>query len=142
MILLDEVDIFLEEHQSDDILRNAMVGVFLRLLEYHQGVLFITTNRAKNIDKAFFSRISAAIRYELGDRAKRLAIWTSLLGVAGEDQALALLVCHTELNGRQIKNCLRMAQTLGRSEGKTRVDEALLRQAIEFSTRFSAGRAP
>lgn len=24
-----------------------MVGIFLRLLEYHQGVLFLTTNRVK-----------------------------------------------------------------------------------------------
>lgn len=30
-----------------DIKRNAMVGVFLRVLEYHNGVLFMTSNRVK-----------------------------------------------------------------------------------------------
>lgn len=34
ILLLDEADIFLERRQDTDIQRNAMVGVFLRLLEY------------------------------------------------------------------------------------------------------------
>jgi hypothetical protein len=37
VILIDEADIFLEARNDNDIVRNAMVGVFLRLLEYHQG---------------------------------------------------------------------------------------------------------
>jgi hypothetical protein len=35
------LDIFLERRTEQDIKRNAMVGIFLRLLEYHQGVLFL-----------------------------------------------------------------------------------------------------
>ena len=63
VIGLDEADVFLEARDEHDIVRNAMVGVFLRLLEYHQGVLFLTTNRVKNIDSAFYSRISVALQY-------------------------------------------------------------------------------
>ena len=37
----------LEKRTENDVKRNAMVGIFLRLLEYHQGVLFLTTNRVK-----------------------------------------------------------------------------------------------
>lgn len=33
VILLDEADIFLEKRTDNDIQRNAMVGIFLRLLE-------------------------------------------------------------------------------------------------------------
>lgn len=33
VILLDEADIFLEQRSDNDIHRNAMVGIFLRLLE-------------------------------------------------------------------------------------------------------------
>jgi AAA+ superfamily predicted ATPase len=55
--------IFLERRSDIDVLRNAMVGVFLRKLEYHQGVLFLTTNRVKAFDPAFNSRINVAIRY-------------------------------------------------------------------------------
>lgn len=57
-MLLDEADVFLERRVNNDIKRNAMVGVFLRLLEYHQGILFLTTNRVSTFDDAFNSRIS------------------------------------------------------------------------------------
>ena len=53
ILLLDECDIFMEKRKDMDIHRNAMVGVFLRLLEYYPGILFLTTNRANNIDEAF-----------------------------------------------------------------------------------------
>jgi len=33
VLLLDEADIFLEKRTGNDIKRNAMVGIFLRLLE-------------------------------------------------------------------------------------------------------------
>jgi hypothetical protein len=41
VVLIDEADIFLEKRTEEDIKRNALVGIFLRLLEYHQGVLFL-----------------------------------------------------------------------------------------------------
>jgi hypothetical protein len=63
VLLIDEADIFLEERNDNDIERNAMVGVFLRLLEYYHGILFLTSNRAKRIDTAFYSRISLSINY-------------------------------------------------------------------------------
>lgn len=58
VLLLDEADVFLERRKDNDVNRNAMVGVFLRLLEYHQGILFLTTNRVESFDDAFNSRIS------------------------------------------------------------------------------------
>jgi len=112
VILLDEADIFLEARDQKDIFRNAMVGVFLRLLEYHDGVLFLTTNRVQDIDKAFYSRISVAIRYPKADSAKREKVWRQLLGLAKLSQEWAAELDEFPLNGRQIKNCIRMAQTL------------------------------
>ena len=37
VLLLDEADIYLEKRNTTDMKRNAMVGVFLRRLEYYQG---------------------------------------------------------------------------------------------------------
>merc|ERR1711998_805045 len=71
VVLLDEADIFLEKRSENDVARNAMVGIFLRLLEYHQGVLFLTTNRVKSFDSAFHSRISVALKYPDLDPAQR-----------------------------------------------------------------------
>jgi hypothetical protein len=41
-----------------------MVCVMLRLLEYHPGILFLTTNRVRSFDPAFESRVTVSLRYE------------------------------------------------------------------------------
>jgi AAA+ superfamily predicted ATPase len=66
--VLDEADVFLETRGNSDLIRNAMVCVVLRILEYHPGMLFLTTNRIRTIDLAFESRIAVALRYEALDR--------------------------------------------------------------------------
>lgn len=42
------VDIFFECQNVHEVNHNALVCVFLRLLEYHQGIVFLTTNRGRN----------------------------------------------------------------------------------------------
>jgi hypothetical protein len=64
LAVLDEADVFLEQRTTSDIVRNAMVCVMLRLLEYHPGILFLTTNRVRSFDPAFESRVTVALRYE------------------------------------------------------------------------------
>ena len=39
VMLLDEADIFLAQRTNQDVERNALVSVFLRILEYYEGVL-------------------------------------------------------------------------------------------------------
>ena len=137
VLLLDEADIFLEERTEHDVLRNAMVGVFLRLLEYHQGVLFLTTNRVKNIDRAFYSRISVALRFGAADAPKRRQIWQNLLESAGLDGIgldLDVLAGH-DINGRQIKNVIRLTQTLAKAEGRE-IDVAMVSEVIDLTTSF------
>lgn len=63
VLLLDEADVFLEMRTVHDLQRNALVSIFLRLLEYFQGILFLTTNRVETFDDAFQSRIHIALRY-------------------------------------------------------------------------------
>lgn len=41
VLLLDEADVFLERRSVHDLQRNALVSIFLRLLEYFQGILFL-----------------------------------------------------------------------------------------------------
>lgn len=110
ILLLDECDIFMEKRKDMDIHRNAMVGVFLRLLEYYPGILFLTTNRAANIDEAFYSRISFAVKYKDLDSQKRASIWTNILGLykinLSEESILTL--SQKEINGRQIKNAVKL----------------------------------
>jgi AAA+ superfamily predicted ATPase len=62
------------------------VGVFLRVLEYFNGLLFLTTNRIDDIDEAIVSRCIALIRYHAPDAASRQRIWR----VMGEQFGLNL----------------------------------------------------
>jgi hypothetical protein len=128
VLLLDEADVFLEKRTFSDMHRNALVSIFLRLLEYFQGILFLTTNRVETFDDAFQSRIHVALRYtELGYKAK-LKIWKMFFDmVQKQDSTLEKgFVCEEDLdslakknlNGRQIKNIVRTAQALAKSKGE------------------------
>lgn len=137
VLLLDEADIFLEQRTDHDLLRNAMVGVFLRQLEYFNGIMFLTTNRVKNFDKAFHSRISLAFMYPMMDDSIRAKIWTNLLGAANIKKVNIKKLAELQLNGRQIKNIIRLAQSVSAAE-KGEVDTKMLVKMADFSTEFTA----
>lgn len=54
-------------------------AVFLRKLEYFQGVLFLTTNRKEDFDDAFKSRIHVTITYPTLSPEAQSAIWRNLI---------------------------------------------------------------
>jgi len=164
-LLLDEADIFLERRSRNDILRNAMVGIFLRLLEYHQGVLFLTTNRVDCLDDAFSSRISVALYYPPLDKNARIEVWKNFLlasphrnaqkasrakskrrekrsqtssdrTAAEEEQFDFEELSKFHLNGRQIRSCVQMARALANSEGKMLAQIHLV-QTVELSLEFN-----
>lgn len=116
VILIDEADIFLEK-RGHDIMRTAMTGIFLKMLEYHQGVMFLTTNRVQEFDSAFYSRISIALKYDALDQAARRQIWQNLLDAADVQGLDVDSLSEIDINGRQIKNTIRLAQSLARQEG-------------------------
>jgi SpoVK/Ycf46/Vps4 family AAA+-type ATPase len=64
VLLLDEAEVFLAKRNLQDLTRNAMVSVFLRVLEFYSGILFLTTNRVGTIDEAFKSRIHISLYCE------------------------------------------------------------------------------
>ncbi|KAK8052294.1 ATPase family AAA domain-containing protein 3A-like [Apiospora rasikravindrae] len=75
ILLLDEADVFLEKRNMADIHRNALVSIFLRQLEYFQGILFLTTNRVESFDEAFLSRMHIPLRYDELDNKARKAVF-------------------------------------------------------------------
>lgn len=83
VVLIDEADVFLEQRSLHELERNALVSVALRVLEYHRGVLFLTTNRIQAFDEAFLSRFSIAVKYPDLDVDARLTIWRKFFELAG-----------------------------------------------------------
>ncbi|KAH0174532.1 hypothetical protein KCU67_g711, partial [Aureobasidium melanogenum] len=79
VMLLDEADIFLTKRDKVDLRRNALVSVFLRVLEYYEGILFLTTNRVGVFDDAFKSRIHASLFYPALTKAQTIKIWANNL---------------------------------------------------------------
>ncbi|KAF6814687.1 AAA family [Colletotrichum sojae] len=75
VLLLDEADIFLAKRDTFNLKRNALVSVFLRVLEYYSGILFLTTNRVGIIDEAFKSRIHISLYYEPLSRQQTIEIF-------------------------------------------------------------------
>ncbi|KAF7585207.1 hypothetical protein BBP40_011713 [Aspergillus hancockii] len=118
VLLLDEADVFMEARNSADLARNKLVSIFLRLLEYYEGILFLTTNRAESIDPAFESRIHVSLRYPDLDTKSRRHIWAQFLnGNEGFLPEHLDQLAEAQLNGRQIKNVLKTAHLLSREEG-------------------------
>ncbi len=126
VLLFDEADIFLHE-RDNDLQRNAIVGIFLRLMDYYPGLMFLTTNREDIIDKAFLSRVTLALRYPDLNREARAQIWWNFFELAKidlsintqggvskiedvEDLLLRTEVPDLELNGRQIRNMIRLSK--------------------------------
>lgn len=57
----------------------SSIIVFLRILEYYSGILFLTTNRVGTLDPAFRSRIHVTLYYRKLNRKRALMIWETNL---------------------------------------------------------------
>jgi hypothetical protein len=112
LLLIDEADVYVRE-RGDDIQQNAIVGVFLRLLERYRGVLFLTSNRATAIDDAVMSRCIAHVKYgpQTGRNLHRQwAILADNYKVKLSDKDIeSLMQQFPVISGRNIKNLLKLA---------------------------------
>jgi hypothetical protein len=111
VMLIDEADVYIKR-RNDDMTMNAVVGVFLRVLEYFNGLLFLTTNRVDDIDEAIISRCIAMIKYYPPDRAARRKIWRVMVDQFELDVDDALLDQLAHLfpaaTGRDIKGLAKL----------------------------------
>jgi hypothetical protein len=100
-------DVYLAERSLEDVQRNGLVSVFLRHLEYFQGIMFLTTNRVTTFDDAFRSRITFAIKFDDLNITAKKNIWKTFLekvptekNVSDEDiDGLS----GKNINGRQVR---------------------------------------
>ncbi|KAH9931585.1 P-loop containing nucleoside triphosphate hydrolase protein [Fomitopsis serialis] len=144
IVLIDEADVFLEQRSMHDLMRNAMVAVFLRHVEYYRGILFLTTNRVKAFDPAFLSRIHVALRFQELSKEAKLKIWQAFLQKVKVDDLPSDEIDNLvgrEVNGRQIKNATRTATSLAKSRGEKLGYKHLaetLDTMVEFENEFTA----
>lgn len=146
VVLLDEADVFLEQRTLQDLERNALVSVFLRVLEYYDGILILTSNRVGTFDEAFRSRIQLALHYPNLRPDQRFLIWQTFIdrlsklvtdeNIDIDDLRYHLNVLKDEkMNGRQIRNVITTARQYAKWK-KVPLTYECLKDVIEISGRF------
>jgi SpoVK/Ycf46/Vps4 family AAA+-type ATPase len=133
IVLIDEADVFLEARKSgpEQFEQNNLVAVFLKQLEYFQGILFLTSNRVGVFDPAIRSRIHLALQYETPDKDRRTLLWRQKLmelpaEITGFDLEKSIsTLAEPAMNGREIGNAVNTAKTLAAAEngGKIRFED-------------------
>ncbi|RYP76891.1 hypothetical protein DL771_001444 [Monosporascus sp. 5C6A] len=160
VMLLDEADIFLAQRTPTDTERNALVSVFLRIMEYYEGILFLTTNRVGVFDEAFKSRIHLSLYYPALSKEQTIRIWRSHIATAKKDSRIQvdevdLVLCADEIfqrqsdpqfgpvwNGRQIRNAFQTAVALAGFHSKDsqtiKLERKYFNQVFSVSDQFSS----
>jgi SpoVK/Ycf46/Vps4 family AAA+-type ATPase len=145
VVLLDEADVFLQERTLADLQRNALVTVSLRVLEYYDGILTLTSNRVGTFDEAFKSHIQISLHYPNLNRSQRRKIWRNLINRLSRlenpnidfediDRYIDDLADH-EMNGREIRNAITTSRQLAKFKNKS-MSHAELQHVLEVSKRF------
>ncbi len=142
ILLIDEADVYVAQRGSD-LKQNAIVGVFLRVLEYYAGVLFLTTNRSDLVDDAIASRCIARIDYDIPSVEDQKKIWrilsaTSNIAVS-EDVIEQIADKYPNLSGRDVKNLLKLAKLVSESR-KCEINLDVIRFVKRFKPTGKADR--
>jgi len=134
ILLIDEADTYIHE-RGGDIQQNCIVGVFLRTLEYYNGVLFMTSNRPEIVDDAIMSRCTAHIHYSYPDMGQLERIWTILatqFKVEMSAEVIRELVeFRPKMSGRDIKNTVKLMKMVAKKTGE-KCDVRLLEKLMPF----------
>lgn len=138
--------------------------MFLRVLEYYEGILILTSNRVGTFDEAFKSRIQLSLHYEDLSKGQRQKIWKNFLArlkkmdktppakIRGSATRLIKstepididfedVECYIselaehDMNGRQIRNAITTARQLARFK-KEQMAYSHLQHVIAVSSKF------
>ena len=147
VLFFDEADSLLGKRLSSvtqgiDNEVNSLRSTLLIELERFEGIAIFASNFAENYDKAFESRISQHVFFELPDMSGRRRLWKKHLLptiplVEERESLLSKLADNSEgFSGRNIRNCMRLALPKALLEAERAGSEpklawAHLEQAIE-----------
>ena len=125
VLLIDEADSYIYK-RGNDILQNCIVGTFLRLMEYYNGILFLTSNRPDTIDDAIMSRVTLHIRYFLPTYEETIELWNILcenFGMTIETPTIEKIWASYEpFSGRDIRNTLKDISKCFPNQKKVQMD--------------------
>lgn len=112
-----------EVKESNDRHANADTGHLLQLMEAHDGLVILSTNRRANIDPAFIRRLRHVVEFPRPGVAERQRLWRTMLAALGATAAdldgdLARLAATHELSPAQIKSAALTARYAALAEAR------------------------
>ena len=124
--------------------------VLLRVLEYYDGILILTTNRIRTFDIAVQSRVNFAITYGNLDEQQKKKIYLNFISKLDKErthnhQQLLKWPSSEEweeekpfmkLNGRQIRNVLFSAASLAQGEGDKKFKLEYIKKILKETNNF------
>lgn len=125
VLLFDEADSLfskrVEVSSSNDKFSNMLTNTLLTEIEEYKGIVLLTTNKVKSIDKAFERRIMYMLTFSNPDEEHRRKIW-EYVATSGapleKDVDFERLADQFELSGGEIKNAFLRAAFEAYPRGK------------------------
>lgn len=127
VLLIDEANAYVHK-RGYDLRQNAIVGVFLRLMESYKGILILTTNKTGedgfDIDDAILNRCAAVVHFNIPPAPFRLKIWTDQRAIRNikieevPDSVLKQAALLFHFSGRSIRNLLGLTARYSRRTKK------------------------
>jgi AAA+ superfamily predicted ATPase len=128
VLLINEADVYVRA-RADDIVQNAIVGVFLRLLENLSGICFLTTNKGTTIDDAVSSRALVHLAYHYpvpSERRELFRIQSEIQKLDLSDAAYREFARRHRLSGRDIRQLVKLVKLLAIQRRKPVTEEDLV----------------
>jgi len=147
ILLLDEGDALLggrtEVRSANDRYANLETDYLLQRLEHYQGIVFVTTNAAENIDSAFQRRMDVVVNFVSPQAEERWHIWQLHLPETHQvdESTLERIVVRCALTGGQIRNAALHATLLALDEDRP-LSPWHLEKAIESEYRKAGSLCP
>lgn len=148
ILLLDEGDSLLggrtEVKSANDRYANMETNYLLQKLENYQGIVLITTNLGKNIDRAFLRRMDVVVNFTPPEANERWAIWQLHLpeNHAVSPVYLDMVATRCEMTGGQIRNAAFHATMLALDDGLEVVHDHHLEAAMQSEYRKAGAIFP
>jgi SpoVK/Ycf46/Vps4 family AAA+-type ATPase len=145
VLLLDEVDALVSRRgdnrsaHHDDVLTSTL----LTLLDTHDGVVVMTTNRPATLDPALARRIGWHLDVPLPDARARLKIWSAMLPETAPlhpELKLRPIAARHALSGGDIRTLAMRAAAHAATTGQLITARLLDRLATELVASSTSGR--
>jgi hypothetical protein len=146
ILLLDEGDALMTTRtdvaSANDRYANLETNFLLQRIESFAGIVFVTSNAAERIDKAFARRMDVVIHFKPPDEwARHEILRLHLPGANVSAPFLQDIACRCMLGGGQLRNVASHAALLALQRG-TAIGDAELHAALAREYRKTGGRCP